>query len=225
MPRTHCRVGGTLLSIYKRTHYSSTSDNWPWLWAICQWPMLVSPSMRGRGNRTMSPAAYTLSAAFMYWREKNRCAWRKSNDTCMNNFPQSWCSFFRFYLVNKNLSPSSHRESRILQEIGSWHNTCDVIMWKKKELRGAEQWMMMYKHEDTNPLQLPPCQLQEFRQMGWWPLWPFHPRRQSPSLRHWGRTLPPSPRASEMEKTNIMTTFSAQSVGHKQSQTWQSHCL
>lgn len=162
--------------------------------------------------------------SFHVLKRKNRCAWRKSNDTRMNNFPQSWCSFFRFYLVNKNLSPSSHRESRILQEIGSWHNTCDVI-WKMKELRGAEQWMMMYKHEDTNPLQLPPCQLQEFRQTGWWPLWPFHPRRQSPSLRHWGRTSPPSPRASETEKTNIMMTFSAQSVSHKQSQTWQSHCL
>ncbi len=35
----------------------------PWLCAICQCPMLVSPSISGRGNRTISPAPKTSPLA------------------------------------------------------------------------------------------------------------------------------------------------------------------
>ena len=45
------------------SHYSI-----PWLCAICQCPMLAFPLMRGRGNRTISPAAYTSSVAFMCYK-------------------------------------------------------------------------------------------------------------------------------------------------------------
>lgn len=77
--RTQCRVWCVAWCHYEHTHYSSVnSEDWPWLWAICQCPMLVSPLMRGRGNRTMSPAAYTLSVTFMYCRRRvGRSLWVK----------------------------------------------------------------------------------------------------------------------------------------------------
>ena len=154
--------------------------------------MLVSPSIRGRGKRTMSPAANTLSAAFMYCRGKKK-------KKCNNKLSRSLKSF-NFTLSTRTSplpvmgSPDSFRKVVA--------GTTPVIDKKngKPELktraeRGANEWCMTV---DTNPLQLPPYRLQESRQTGWWPLWPFHPRQQFPSLQHWGRTSLPSPRASEV---------------------------
>ena len=52
----------------KKEFKMSSRYNIPWLCAICQCPMFAFPLMKGRGNRTISPAAYTPSVAFMCYK-------------------------------------------------------------------------------------------------------------------------------------------------------------